>query len=337
MPRKLKSLFIEKLNEKDKNLLFAIGERLADLYYIDKEWLIENYKNIFNKEDAENWKYAMIGYLFNSRNVKKTTYNLLKENADLLKALKTNFEDESINKNTVYQITLSYFNDNEFLEDKNSLIRRLIDNEKSYQIEEMINYVHSKYRDSKYEEKIIKLWKQLMKKKLCDESTIISKCLFWIENLSKTKKEDLEFIKGKNYKIDSETTLYDLIYIFSNKVEFYPELIAELFLKIVYINVDIIDNSTDSEIKDLIEKLYEKIPNASKETVNKICNILIEKGHKEIDEIYRKYKKVYISDKSKGKYHTKDCQYFNKNYEETTPEKAKKLGYTPCSICNPPE
>ncbi|MHB1316190.1 MAG: hypothetical protein ACYCX2_12065 [Christensenellales bacterium] len=45
---------------------------------------------------------------------------------------------------------------------------------------------------------------------------------------------------------------------------------------------------------------------------------------------------VYIT-KTGSKYHSEGCQYLRKSCISISLEQAKKLGYTPCSKCHPPD
>jgi hypothetical protein len=45
---------------------------------------------------------------------------------------------------------------------------------------------------------------------------------------------------------------------------------------------------------------------------------------------------VYVTD-SGSKYHTDGCRYLKSSKNAITLQQAKERGYTPCSVCNPPQ
>lgn len=104
----VESLFDQEIERTEQgNFEFSsiAGAYLPNLYYLSKDWLVNNINNIFPADD-KHWRCAMQGYSYVST-VYEVIYDLLKNNGHLKRALDIEFSNEQTRKRIVENISIS--------------------------------------------------------------------------------------------------------------------------------------------------------------------------------------------------------------------------------------
>jgi len=296
----IKGEFSRRLNRKfEPSLEFSVvlGERLLDLYRIDKNWVIENINKIFPKDDEQHWKAAFTGYLFFTRVIYRSIYNLLKENGHYEKALTTIPFDSSFTEQLVQHICIAYL---QSLEDKESLIYKLIEKSNVKQLSALVNYFSLLNRRKKnianFVDKVEFLLRKLYdiaikKEQEPDYQELLAKLPNIVFLIDRIDKEIFEWLKiSVKYFNRSFPPLEFLKYMLS-KVHTNPKEIGWLFLYLT--EMEIYFTYRKKDVQKLVETLYEK---GEKETANKICNsygiMFSQSGSMDfLYEIYKKHNK----------------------------------------------
>lgn len=126
----------KKLDNPPVELSFVLAEYLRFVYYIDKNWIIENIDKIFSDE---HWEETFAGYIiYHANPIDEEIYKLVKDKGYYDKAIKTDFEDKAVTKSLVYQICSAYLFEYENLTDEDSLILKLIQREDPDQLYEIV-------------------------------------------------------------------------------------------------------------------------------------------------------------------------------------------------------
>lgn len=303
----IKADFEKRLNrEFESSLEFSVilGEYLPNLYYLDKKWVINNINRIFPKDKEVYWKAAFTGYLFYSSSIYKESYFLLRENEHYAKAVKTDFQDEHITRRLAQHICIGYIEGWEKLEDENSLISKLIENEKATQLSEIVNFfwmLRDKLTD-KIKVKIKPLWRVLFNKIVLPEQValklvspqvetseyqkVISELSKWLSLIDEIDDEILDWLKLSAKYIEgfARNTSFFIEYLLKH-VPTEPEKVGEIYLEML--NAGVYPDYKKENIKGIIQTLYEK---GQREFADRICNMYGAKGYDFLRELYKRYK-----------------------------------------------
>lgn len=278
-PKKIKIYFNKMLNRKDNSpieLGAVVGKYLPSIYYLDKEWIIINFNNIFNKEIQQLWEVAFSSYLFYSATIYKEFYILFKQDNHLLKGIVTNFEEEFSEKHFVQHICLAYIEGWEKLEDSNSTICKLIENKKIAHLEEAINFLGSK-KNSLSIEKIKPLWSKMisvLENKINDPKyqKVVVKLINWLDLVDEIDNDIFNWLifSVKYFEKLNITYIYEKLLPFSNKI---PKKVGKIILEMLKSKVVFPYN--EDEIVKVVQILYSK---KQKDIANEICNRYGEEG-----------------------------------------------------------
>ncbi|MFA4825765.1 MAG: SIR2 family protein [Methanoregula sp.] len=237
----IKEEFTKRLDPKiEQSVEFSVtlGKFLANLCYLDKRWVKENFNKIFPKEDETHWKAAFTGYLSYSGTVYVKIYNLLKSNGHYSKALNTEFKDPHITEHLVQQICIGYMEGLENLDDKASLINQMINIWNSDHITELIRFLKWFNKDSTSEKKrkVIDLWRVIILKTSLDfENTennkILSELNGWISIIDELDEESCGWLirSAKFVKIHN----FDFIEQLIRHTEKSPKYTGNIFLSML--------------------------------------------------------------------------------------------------------
>ncbi|HHT9106809.1 MAG TPA: SIR2 family protein [Candidatus Wujingus californicus] len=293
----IKEEFERRLNrEYDPSIEFSVilGEYLPNLYYLDKSWVIEKVNHIFTKNIEEHWKSAFSGYIFNASTVYKDIYFLLRKNGHYAKAIETKFEDDHIEEGIVQHICIGYIERWENLEDKTSLISRLIEKKNPSHLSEIISFLWRIQNRLIDKEKIKPLWKVLFEIAIqnLDNSEykgIISDLSKWLSLIDEIDDATFEWLKttAKYVEVNHNTSFF--IKGLLAHVDKMPEKAGKLYLEMC--DSEIYPYYRKEDIRKLVQKLYET---GQKEFADRICNKYGEKGYHFdfLRELYEKYKNV---------------------------------------------
>ncbi|HPO29482.1 MAG TPA: SIR2 family protein [Caldisericia bacterium] len=291
----IKKDFTKRLNrEIEDSFEFSVilGEYLANLYWLDKKWVIENINRIFPKENDFHWEAVFTGYLFYSSKVFSDLYFLLKENEHYTKAIKTEFSNSHITEQLVQHICIGYLEDWEKLEDKESLISQLIENKNINQLSEIVRFFWMLRNglSDKIKSKVKPLWKVLFDLAKQNEENIeyqqlLSNLTKWLSLIDEIDDEIFEWLRVSAKYVDKDfNTPFFIEYLLKHAPEA-PSKVGKIYLEILSANVYPVYIQED--IQQIVRLLYEK---NEKEIANRICNLYGSKGHLFLKDIYEKYR-----------------------------------------------
>ena len=301
----IKADFDKRLNRDfESSLEFSVilGEYLPNLYYLDKRWVTNSINRIFPKDNEDYWKDTVTGYLSYSSRIYKEIYFLLRENKHYAKAVKTDFQDEHITRRLAQHICISYIEGWEKLEDENSLISKLIENEKATQLSEIVNFfwrLRDKLTD-KIKVKIKPLWKELFNKIVVPElvtlklgspqvetseyQKVISELSKWLSLIDEIDDEILDWLKLSAKIIESFDASFFIEYLLQHAPT-EPEKVGEIYLEML--SSDVYPDYKKENIEGIVQTLYKK---GQRGFADRICIMYGEKGYDFLRGLYEKYK-----------------------------------------------
>lgn len=124
----IKEEFTRRLDRSfDPSIEFSVtlGEYLANLAYLDRNWLLTHINEIFPKDNEIHWRAAMTGYFWLGR-LYRDLYEILRGKGHYAKALATDFEDPHVRERVIQRLTIAYLWGVEELADPESLFTRLV-------------------------------------------------------------------------------------------------------------------------------------------------------------------------------------------------------------------
>ena len=288
----IKADFEKRLNREFESSLefsFILGEYLPNLYYLNKEWVKNNINQIFPKDKEIYWKAAFTGYLSYSHRIYKEIYFLLRENKHYAKAVKTDFQDEDILERLVQHICIGYIEGWEKLDDRNSLISKLIENKSASQLFEIVSFfwmLRDKLTD-KIRVRVKPLWRELFEIvspniENQESQKIISELSNWLSLIDEIDEDTFEWLKLSARYIGY--TSFFIEYLLKHAPTG-PEKVGEIYLEML--NAGVYPDYKKENIKDIVQTLYEK---GQREFADRICNMYGAKGYDFLRELYEKYK-----------------------------------------------
>jgi len=279
--------------EVEPSLEFSVilGKYLANLYWLDKKWVIDNINRIFLKDNDIHWKAAFTGYLFYSR-VYKDLYFLLRKNEHYAKAIKTEFSNSHITERLVQHICVGYIEGYEKLNDNTSLISKLIENGTVNQLSAIVSFfwmLRNKLTD-KIKAKVKPIWKVLFELLSQNQEDlryqkIISNLSRWLSLIDKIDKQVLEWLKlSAKYSQENIYTYFFIEYLLKHVAKT-PAKVGEIYLEML--NADAYPEYKQENIQAIVRILYEK---EQKEIADRICNLYRAKGFDFLTNIYEAHK-----------------------------------------------
>jgi hypothetical protein len=285
------------------------GQYLANLYYLDKNWVKEKIKQICPEIDKGLWDVFMQGYLLGWR-VYDDLYKMMKQH--YLHAIEYDFKESHTNQRLVQHISLQYLNDKEVINDTEGLFWKLLDRWNASQIKEIIDFfwmqrdylgenlenkpkVEKPPEFQKMKERIIEFWRWVYQNKFKGKEP---------KNLSEEDKKILSYLSKLTVflsEIDSENSNWLIAsaryvhldfnspffieYLDNLKNKDTSKYVGEIYLKIL-------DGFTpdydQKHIYSIVEFLYQS---GEKENADKICNIYGSRGLYFLRDLYEKNQK----------------------------------------------
>lgn len=291
----IKEDFDRRLNrevEPSLDVSVILGEYLANLYYLDEDWVKSNINRIFLKDNDVHWRAAFTGYLFNSSTVYTKLYFLLRENGHYAKGLGTHFSDHHIEERLVQHICLGYIEEWEKLDDDKSLITKLIKNRNVDQLSAIVSFFwmqRDKLTD-KIKVKVKPLWKTLFyilseNEENTEYQKVIANLSEWLSLIDEIDEQTLEWLKlSVKYQTDYGASFF--IECLLKHVEKTPAEVGEIYLEILKTGV-YHPTYKEEDIQMIVRVLYEQ---NQKETADRICNLYLEKGFDFLRTIYENHR-----------------------------------------------
>jgi len=291
--KEIKEEFTERLGKETPEFYFTLGQYFLNLYYLNKKWVQENINKIFYKEDILLWRSSIIGYFSHIDKVYLEIYNLFKKNNILLDALNYKFSEKHVNDIITQNICIGYMENWEKLEDPNSLISKILEEKKEYQIAEVVRFVemfHEKLND-KRKQKIKPLWRRIFNIISENEEkpgfqNIATDLIDWLDLIDKIDEDIFNWLKLSVKYIDQYNPgwVYRKFY---KHIDKNPEKIGKLILGMLKYKVPVL-----CDIKDIIKTVEVLYSKDQKVIANKICNIYGENGHHFLKDIFNRYNKI---------------------------------------------
>ena len=305
-PQKVKYEFTRRLDpsiEPDLRFSLTLGRYLANLYYLDRQWVEDNINLILPKDKKDHWEAAIEGYLLEC-NVYSRIYDLLRKNGHYDKALETNFHAGEANKHLVEHLCVGYLLEKERLDDECSPFCKCLDIWNTETVTEIIWFFWSQREflvshetnngqdnqqetASKQKTRILDFWRFIY--------GILKTKAILTENEQKVASE---LVKLSCYldilNIESiEWLTFSVKYVEKNLnsaflIEYLLRLCDVSSSKVGSVYVSMLDNSTpvydQKNIKIIVTKLYES---GEIDIANRICNIYGSRGVEFLRDIYR--------------------------------------------------
>lgn len=291
----IKEDFDKRLDRKiERSLEYSVilGEYLADIFYLDKKWVINNINKIFPKDDDIHWKAGFTGYLFYSSTVYKDIYFLLRKNDHYTKAIQTEYNDVHITERLVQHICIGYIEDWEKLDDSDSLIFKLITNRNINHLSAIVNYfwmLREKLTDT-IKTKIKPIWKVFFELLTQNEGNpeyqkIISNLSKWLSLIDEIDEQILEWLKLSAKYIEVFNTPFFIEYLLKHAVKT-PAKVGEIYLEML--NQGIYPYYKIENIQELIQILYD---HGQKKMADRICNLYGTRDFDFLKSIFEEHRK----------------------------------------------
>jgi hypothetical protein len=279
----IKNEFSKRLDRSIENSLdfsVVIGEYLPNLYYLDKEWVIENINQIFPIDKPEYWEASLTGYLFYASTVYSDLYNLLSENGHYKKALSIKFKDDQVRDRIAQHICVAYLEGWEKIEKEDSQINLLLNSNDEKILSATINFfsMQRKSVSDKVKNCIKPLWEKLFtrieeKKENEEYQKLLSDTSKFLSLIDTIDDDIFGWLKLSAQYINSNYNSPLFIESLLKHAKKSPKEVAELFLVILSSGyypyykkeniVEIITIISDGETKD---------------SAIRICNLYLSKG-----------------------------------------------------------
>ena len=279
----------------------SLGRFLPNLYYLDKNWVVEKIGYVCTELGSKYWGAFMDGYL-STGTVYDELYKLMRSHYQY--GLSYNFTDKPNQEHFVQHICIGYLRDLEKINDSNSLFQKIIDESKPDRIKEIIGFfwmqrdivTEMSGENEKEREKIIEFWRQLYKKyKDKDEKSLTQEDKKILSEASKlTVFLPMIDTESYNWLMLSATYVHE-----DFNSPFFIEYLDELknkgnnretakYIGEIYLGMlkKITPDFDKKHIRSIIEFLYNS---GAQENANKICNIYGSRGQEFLKDIYEKY------------------------------------------------
>jgi hypothetical protein len=293
--------FNDILSKKIIEAYVSLGRFLPNLYYLDKNWVVEKIEQISTEKGSKYWEAFVDGY-FSIGRVYDELYVLMKPHCQY--GLSYNFRDKRNQEHLMQHVCIGYLRDHEKLDDSNSLFRKIIDSWKPDQIKGIIGFfwmqrdiiTERSEENEKMREKITEFWRQLYKKyKRKDEKSLTqedkkilseaSKLTVILPQIDPESYEWLMLSAPYVHEHFNSSFFIQSLDELKNKGDSTKsaKYIGEIYLKMLE---KITPDFDKKRIRPIIEFLYSA---SAQEDANKICNIYGSRGYEFLRDIYEKH------------------------------------------------
>jgi len=262
-----------------------LGLFIGNFLYLDEQWFRKNLLKVFPNTSTDYFQAALTGYLYGS-SVYSSNYQLIKDSSIFHLSLKRwNENIDSVKKSLVKQICLAYLEGWESIDDKNSLIRLLLNENDSHSL--VVRYIKSfsKVFIPKNRPKIKSLWRYLFDYNKKTNPSLAGELTDWLVFFDELDDDDVYFWckEGAPY-IRSFMETEDFVDNLARLVNSQPRKAGEIFWALIQNPANISDNTADS-VTTFVTVLYQK---NEKGLADKICNRFGEHGIYFLRELYDK-------------------------------------------------
>ena len=278
----------------DPELWVTLGRFLSQLLYLNRQWVLDNFDQIFPKNTEVNWIAAMAGYLFFSRDVDQEVYRQLCKGNHFEKALVTEFDTEYLVQSLVYQISIGYLRGWDDLEAEDSLVKKLIANQDISQLDHLVNYIWVDREAIKLQptDKIKPLWREICnslkeKEGNSEYHKTISYLVKWLSAVNSIDEEIIEWIKFSGKYIQDYFDAHYLVEYLLIHVKNTPNEVGQIYINLI--ESGIYPDYEEKNILGTIETLYQA---GLKKVADKICDEYTKNGKYFLRGLYDKYNPI---------------------------------------------
>jgi|GEM_PF-2930219 len=274
----------------DGNFEFAsiAGAYLPNLYYLSKDWLINNINNIFPADD-KHWRCAMQGYSY-VNTVYEVIYDLLKNNGHLTRALDIEFSNEQTRKRIIENIAISYIRGKETINDNNSLFSYTLKQWRTDDIEDIISLFWS-HRDMdldcEQKGRIFDFWRGCfvhIKEHEEDHKDILSDLNLLTVFFDKLDGEQKEWLKQSILFVEDRYHSAFLLEYLDKLADVNPKEVGEVFILMLQ---RCVPSYKQENIQSIVEKLFKA--GLKNDSANAICDKYAREGADFLTDIYTRY------------------------------------------------
>jgi len=271
---------------------YVLGQFLPAIQFLDSEWLVKNFNNIFPIENETNWSASLSGYFIYHRRPNKLFFGLFKENGHLQKVFQRNFEnlEEGSINSIIEQICTAYLYEAHGVNLEDTLIKFLIEAKEEKSYSPLIFFFWSpKFPIEKgVSQRIKPLWEKILfnsielKDPVMDKYILSGSCK-WVNSIPEIDDDIVEWMK-QSARYISQQDRYAIIDGLSKHINNAPERVGKILLELS--KNDVSHDMTRGKVRDMIVILYES---GNKQIANDICFLYGEKGNHNLRDIYLKF------------------------------------------------
>ena len=269
---------------------FTLGHYLPNLLYLDEEWVVNNIGHIFPQRDESHWQAAFSGYL-SCFLISEYLYSLLKKHEDYQKALNTDFTDQKVLGRLIEHICTGWIEDNETLNDEDSLIYQLINSGNPELLSEIVDFFWKQQYDTpdKVKSKVKPAWRALIKdlsqkNSEAEYREILGSLSSWVELIDKIDAETLKWLKLSAKYVERGFNSASFVEALREHVPQTPKEVGEIYLEML--NNKIYPDYAPTDIQETIRTLYNQ---GYKEDADEICNLYAAAGFDFLRSLYEEY------------------------------------------------
>ena len=258
---------------------FTLGHYLPNLLYLDEEWVVNNIGHIFPQRDESHWQAAFSGYL-SCFLISEYLYSLLKKHEDYQKALNTDFTDQKVLGRLIEHICTGWIEDNETLNDEDSLIYQLINSGNPELLSEIVDFFWKQQYDTpdKVKLKVKPAWRALIEvlspnSSKAEYQEILSSLSGWLELIDKIDEETLEWLKLSAKYVERGFNSASFVEALREHVPQTPREVGEIYLEML--NNKVYPDYPPTDIQEIVRILYNQ---GYKKEADEICNLYAAEG-----------------------------------------------------------
>jgi len=278
----------------DDSLEFSatLGEYLANLAYLDRDWVMTRINDIFPKDNEKHWRAAMTGYVWPAR-LYRDLYELLRGRGHYAKALATNFEDPHVRERVIQHLTIAYLWGVEELADPESLFARLVTAWNPDDLGKIVFYLWMQ-RDALNPEqrsRVLSLWRYLFahyhdKEELFDdEANLVSDLSKFAVYLDSIDPESLGWLLLSAPYVERNHNTWFFVECLDRLAPVSPHEVGLIYIEML--ENGIYPDYDQAHITHTVETLYAE---GEKALADRICNLYGSNRHYFLRDIYDRHR-----------------------------------------------
>jgi hypothetical protein len=287
------AIFDDELSASSKGIYeFAtlLTNYLPNFQYMSIEWVKNNLGRIFDQSNHLHWHCAMQGYSYVSQ-IDTNIYKFLRIHGDFIKALDDPYFKKTKQDRIIQDILLAYFNNDEELTDKNSLIHTLFERNKFEELKQIAWFVWTQRNndDKNINKKIIELWEKYLSIINFDTNEgkeLASQLSSWIDCIDRLDDKTINLILAVAPYTDEDHNGYHLLEKMAELSIGQPMEVSQIWLKML-------EKSCSDYPQKAVEKIIINLVKCGKSgirAVRQIADAYLKHGNEIPLELFNKAK-----------------------------------------------